>query len=54
MTNVLSKPWRAIALVASVAALAVAGVSYASIPDSNGVIHGSTARAERARPAVRR
>jgi len=40
MTHIVRKPWQAIALVAIVAALTVAGVSYASIPDSSGVIHG--------------
>lgn len=40
MPRFVPTPRHAIVLVASVAALAVAGVSYASIPDSNGLIHG--------------
>src|SRR5436190_17444062 len=40
MPHFVRKPRHSIAVVASVAALTVAGVSYASIPDSNGVIHG--------------
>jgi hypothetical protein len=40
MSHLVKKPFRAIALVAAFAALTVAGVAYASIPDGNGVIHG--------------
>lgn len=40
MFHVVKKRLGAIALAATVASLAVAGLAYASIPDGNGVIHG--------------